>query len=160
MKSKKLVINVGLIISVLVVVYFYLFPQYQNHKIVSEIEGVFVSIDACKADVNQFVQKAGSAKLSDKVMSCDGGAASGAKISRHLKSIAISPIGAIAVRLDFRSLQALTAYTDTLTLVPLTEAGVPLSDADGGKSIKSWRCGEAKDGTTIPEKYLPAQCKR
>lgn len=141
------------------VVYVGVLPAYQNYQVQSKVVEVFVSADACRAEVSQIVQRTTAPVLSTAVLSCDGGASSGAKISRHLKSIAVSSAGAITVTLDYRSLSELTPITSTLTLVPLSDKTTVLKTGDVNKVIFAWRCGNPKDGTTIPSKYLPSNCR-
>ena len=150
---------VGVIGLLSVVAYVYLLPAYRDNQVQKKLTEVFVSVDACKADVAQVVQKTSAPVLSTALFSCDGGASSGVKISRHLKSIAVGPTGGITVTLDYHSLLELTPITSTLTLVPLVDASTALRAADVHKTISAWRCGNPKDGTTIPSKYLPSNCR-
>ena len=139
--------------------YVYGWPAYQDYQVQSQISEVFMSADACRVEVSQIVQKTSATKLSTSLFSCDGGASSGVKISRHLKSIAVGPAGAITVALDYHSLSGLTPYTNALTLIPLAGPNSVLTTDDVNKTISAWRCGSSNDGTTIPVKYLPSQCR-
>ncbi len=140
------------------IAYFVVWPAYQNNQVKGQLAEVFMSTDVCKAEIAQTVQKTTAAALSTSLFGCDGGASSGVKISRYLKSIAIGPSGAINVTVDFRSLPELTPTTSTLTVVPLVDATTPLGTGDVRKTIATWRCGSPQDGTTIPSKYLPTNC--
>lgn len=141
------------------VAYVYGLPAYQEYQVQREVAEVFPSADACRAEVSQIVQRTSAPKLSTSLFGCDGGASSGVKISRHLKSIAVGPAGAITVTLDYQSLTGLTPYTNTLTLIPLAGPNSVLRTEDVSKTIVAWRCGSPGDGTTIPSKYLPSHCR-
>jgi type IV pilus assembly protein PilA len=141
------------------VTYAVVLPAYEDYKVQSKVSEVFVSVDACRAVVAQVVQSTSAPVLSTELFSCDGGASSGAKISRHLVSIAVRGTGAITVTLDYRSLPELTRTTSTLTLVPLVDANTALGSGDVRRPIFAWRCGSPQDGTTIPGKYLPSSCR-
>jgi type IV pilus assembly protein PilA len=139
--------------------YLFALPAYQDYKVRSKVSEVFVSVDACRALVTQIVQSTTAPMLSPTLFSCDGGASSGAKISRHLASIAVRGTAAITVTLDYQSLPELTRTTSTLTLVPMADANTLLGSGDVRKPIVAWRCGSPQDGTTIPAKYLPSNCR-
>jgi len=158
--GSKLPWMIGVSIAVLGVVAYVAFqPTYHNYQVQSKLADIFPSIDACRADVAQIVQKTTAEKLSTSLFGCDGGASSGVKISRHLKSIAVSNAGMITVTLDYRSLPELTPTSSVLTVVPLLDATTELKTTDVRKAIAQWRCGSAQDGTTIPSQYLPSNCR-
>lgn len=101
--------------------YFLVLPGYRDLQAQNKLADVFVSLDACRAQINQLVQSTASPSLTPGMLACDGGASVGVKISPHLKSIAVSPTGVITVTLDNRALPELTPTTSTLTLVPLNQ---------------------------------------
>ena len=142
-----------------VVAYVYGVPAYQDYQVQSKVAEVFVSADACRAEVSKIVLRTAAPVLSTSLFGCDGGASSGVKISSHLKSIAVNSAGAITFTLDYRSLSGLTPFTNTLTLVPLAGPNLVLRAEDVNKTIAAWRCGSPGDGTTIPSKYLPSHCR-
>jgi type IV pilus assembly protein PilA len=139
--------------------YVYALPAYRDYQVQSKVSEVFVSVDACRAQVNQIVKNTSAPVLTPALFACDGGASSGAPISRHLKSIAVRATGAITVTLDPQSVPELTRTTSTLTVVPLADASTALGSSDVRRTIFAWRCGSPQDGTTIPSKYLPSGCR-
>ena len=141
------------------VAYVYGLPAYHDYQVQSKVAEVFVSADACRAEVSKIVQRTTAPLLSTSLFGCDGGASSGVKISSHLKSIAVNSAGAITLTLDYRSLSGLTPFTSTLTLIPLSGTNTVLKTEDVNKVIVAWRCGNHQDGTTIPSKYLPSSCR-
>ena len=153
------VVSAGACVLLGAVAYFYGVPAYHDYQVQNKVSEVFVSSDACRAEVAQIVQRTSAPRLSTSLFGCDGGASSGVKISRHLKSIAVGPAGAITLTLDYQSLSGLTPYTSTLTLIPLAGSNSVLRADDVNKTIAAWRCGSPGDGTTIPSKYLPSHCR-
>ncbi len=155
----QLMVMAGVAVLLSVVAYVYGLPAYQDYQVKAKVAEVFVSADACRADVSNIVQRTAAPVLSTSLFGCDGGASAGVKISRHLKSIAVNSAGAITLTLDYRSLLGLTPFTSTLTLIPLSGTNTVLKTADVNKAIVAWRCGSPQDGTTIPSKYLPSNCR-
>jgi type IV pilus assembly protein PilA len=150
----------GLVLLSLVAgAYFWLLPVYHDRPVQNKISEVFVSTDVCRAVVARAVKDANASSLSASLFGCDGGAASGVKISKHLKSIAMGDAGSITVTFDYRELSQLTPFTNTLTLIPLVDTSNPLRVGDVKKDIAGWRCGSAADGTTVPQAYLPSGCR-
>ena len=139
--------------------YVFVLPAYRDYQVQRKVSEVFVSADACRAEVSQIVQNTSAPVLSTSLFGCDGGVASGVKISSHLKSIAVNSAGKITVTLDYRSLPELTPGSNILTVVPLSDATTVLSTGDAHKPVFAWRCGSPKDGTTLPSKYLPSHCR-
>ena len=146
-------------VLVVLVILFFALPAYRDYRVRSKVSEVFVSVDACRAFVAQVVQNTTASMLSAALFSCDGGASSGAKISKYLASIAVRGTAAITVTLDYRSLPELTRTSSTLTLVPLAYPNRVLGSTDVRKPIFAWRCGSPQDGTTIPSQYLPSNCR-
>lgn len=153
-------VMLGLVFIVLIAgSYFWLLPVYHDRQVQGKIEEVFVSTDICRAAVVRTVKETTEPALSSSLFGCDGGATSGVKIPKHLKSIAIGNSGAITVIFDYRVLNKLTPFTNTLTLVPLVDASNILRVGDVKKTVASWRCGSVADGTTVPVQYLPYGCR-
>ena len=153
---------VGMVAGVVlmaVVVYFFALPKYSDYQVQKKVAEVFVSADVCRAEITQFVKKNSSSALNATPFACDGGAASGVKISPHLKSIAVNRVGAINATLDYRSLPELSPATNVLTWVPLIDATHAFGIGDASKTIHAWRCGNPQDGTTLPARYLPSDCR-
>lgn len=155
----RFVVSAGACVLLGTGAYFFGVPAYHDYQVQNKVSEVFVSSDACRAEISQIVQRTSAPRLSTSLFACDGGASSGVKISRHLKSIAVGPAGAITLTLDYRSLSDLTPYTNTLTTVPLAGPNSVLTAEDVNKTIAAWRCGSPSDGTTIPSKYLPSNCR-
>lgn len=147
------------LVAMLAALYFWGAPVYRDRQVQGQLDEVLASAVVCRVQVERAVKESTAPALSTALFGCDGGAASGLKISKHLKSIAIANAGAITVTIDYRTLPQLTPFTNTLTVVPLVDASNALSTADVKKNIAGWRCGSPQDGTTVPSKYLPANCR-
>ena len=157
--SKPVVVLFGLCALLGAFAYFSGVPAYYDYQVQKKVAEVFVSADVCRAEIKQFVEKNSASALNATPFACDGGVASGVKISPHLKSIAVSRVGAITATLDYRSLPELSPATNVLTWVPLIDATHALGIGDASKTIFAWRCGGPQDGTTIPARYLPSDCR-
>lgn len=134
-------------------------PWYQDLQVQNKVAEVFVAVEACREEVGKVVRSTSAPVLSTSLFVCDGGASSGAKISRYLRSIAVRATGAITVAVNHHSLPELTLATSTLTIVPMLDEKIAFRSSDVGKPIVGWRCGSPEDGTTIPRKYLPSNCR-
>lgn len=134
-------------------------PWYQDLQVQNKVAEVFVAVEACREEVGKVVRSTSAPVLSTSLFVCDGGASSGAKISKYLRSIAVRATGAITVAVNHHSLPELTLATSTLTIIPMLDEKIAFRSSDVGKPIAGWRCGSPEDGTTIPRKYLPSNCR-
>ena len=153
------ILGLGAVAVLGAVAYVFVVPAYHDYEVQNKVSEVFVSIDACRAEIAQIVRNTQAPVLSTSLFACDGGASAGAKISKYLKSIAVRSAGVITVTLDYHTLGELTPTTSTLTVVPLADANTVLGSSDVRKPIFAWRCGSPQDGTTIPSRYLPSNCR-
>ena len=133
-------------------------PAYQDYTVRAKISEIVLAASSCRTTVTEAVQSA-SITMTAANFPCDGGAASGATVSKYVKSISVSLNGEITVVGDETALTQLTASTNKLTLTPMKAAGSALTAGDFGTTIFAWRCGLAADGTTILSKYLPGSCR-
>ena len=133
-------------------------PAYQDYTVRAKVSEIVLSASSCRTTVTEAVQNA-TAAMTATTFPCDGGAASGANVTKFVKSIAVDANGKILVTGDATSLTQLTTTTNALTLVPLQTGTTPLASTDFGKNIAAWRCGLPGDGTTILPKYLPGSCR-
>jgi type IV pilus assembly protein PilA len=157
--SSKLLAVLGGVVVLGALAYVVAYPAYEDYQAKKQLEDVFASTDYCRTAVEKIIKTTTATELSTSLFGCDGGASGGVRISRHLKSIAIGSNGAMTVTLNFRSLPGLSPYTNTLTLVPLDEKANVLGLAGVRQTIHAWRCGSPSDGTTVPVRYLPANCR-
>lgn len=130
-------------------------PAYQDYKTKAKVSEVILAVYSCRSAVVDIVQPSSKIDVSDALKnSCNF------KRTRYVKSGVVDQNGIVTVKADEGNLTALTATTNTLTLIPMRTATTALIGiTDGGKLIVGWRCGSVADGTTIPAKYLPGSCK-
>jgi type IV pilus assembly protein PilA len=130
-------------------------PAYQDYTVRAKISEVVLAASACRTGITETLQQSNAVDAS--------GALPGActtTASKFVTSVAADGNGKITVVATEGTLTALTAATNTLTLVPIqTGTTAVVGTTDGGKNIAGWRCGLPGDGTTIPSKYLPASCR-
>jgi type IV pilus assembly protein PilA len=133
-------------------------PAYQDYTVRAKVSEVVLAASSCRTTVTEAVQSTSATTLTAAMFPCDGGAASGATVSKYVKSISVGADGLVTV--TAQGISQLTAGSaDVLTLRPLSSATTALATSDAGKTIFAWRCGASADNTTIPPKYLPGSCR-
>jgi hypothetical protein len=158
MKVQKKLFILSVVILLFFVIYVYFYPAYQDQKVRSKLSAIHPVIQSCKTLVENAVHMTIESVLSQSLFICDGGVSSGVSIPNFLKSLSINSQGVILVTIDYRQVPELNPYSNLITFTPMISNTVPLSAADVRKNIKGWRCGNLKDGTTIPARYLPSDC--
>ena len=130
-------------------------PAYQDYVVRAKLSEVVLAASACRTGVTEALQDSNSADASVALpTSCT------TTTSKFVTSVAADANGVITVVANEANLNALTAATHTLTLVPIQSGTTAVVGAtDGGQSIAGWRCGLTGDGTSIPAKFLPATCR-
>jgi len=128
-------------------------PAYQDYTVRAKLSEVVLAASACRTGITEAVQTSqptiAATTLPD---ACDVSA------SKFVTSGGASAVGVITIVASQANLSQLTGTTNALSLVPMIGSAA-LVAGDGGKSITTWRCGLAADGTTILPKYLPASCR-
>lgn len=127
-------------------------PAYVDYTKRAKLSEVVLATANCRVAVSETVQT--SSSLPDAgAWGCEATAGAG---SRYVASVTVDAVGMISV-----VAQGLTdANIDgkVLTLRPFADVGAT-APVTAGVSIRSWRCGDVGDGTTIPAKFLPSSCK-
>ncbi len=130
-------------------------PAYQDYSVRAKVSEVVLAASSCRTSISEAITSAGKADISaDLPKACT------TQASKFVTSVAGDANGMITVVANHANLSQLTSSTNTLTLVPMqTTTTAFVGTTDGGKTINGWRCGSTADGTTIPDKYLPASCR-
>jgi type IV pilus assembly protein PilA len=76
-------------------------------------------------------------------------------VSQYVGTIRTTPEGIIKVDID--GVHDLRLDHHTITLEPLDDTGVLMSDGAG--AVRRWRCGNPAAGTDLDMKYLPSSCR-
>lgn len=130
-------------------------PAYQDYTVRAKISEIVLAAASCRTGITETLQQSNAIDASGVLP----GACS-TTASKFVTSMVASADGVITVVGNEINLTALTAATDTLTLVPIqTGITAVVGTTDGGKTIAGWRCGLPGDGTTIPSKFLPSSCR-
>ena len=130
-------------------------PAYQDYTVRAKVSEIVLAASSCRTGVTETLQQSNVADASGALP-----AACTTTVSKFVKSMAASANGVITVVGNEVNLTALTAATNTLSLVPIQTAAVAVvGTTDGGKTIAGWRCGLPADGTTILSKFLPSSCR-
>jgi type IV pilus assembly protein PilA len=131
-------------------------PAYQDYTVRAKMSEVILAASACRTSITEVFQSASSAPGKSN-WGCEVTATS-AGASKYVASIDTDDNGKVVVVAQGMP-NAVTATTNTLTLVPLKDATTAASSADVGKVLFGWRCGSSSDGTTVLPKYLPGSCR-
>ena len=133
-------------------------PAYQDYTVRAKVSEIVLAASSCRTTITEAVQSTSASTLTAAMFPCDGGAASGATVSKYVNKIEVAADGLVTV--TAQGISQLTAGSaDKLTLRPLSAAATALTSSDAGKTIFAWRCGALGDGTSIPPKYLPGSCR-
>ena len=134
-------------------------PAYQDYTVRAKVSEIILAASSCRTTVTEAVQNA-TTTMTAATFPCATAASGSTTLTKYVTSVVPDANGKIVVVANHTNLPALTATTNRLTLVPLQVGTTALVAADFGKTIESWRCGDATtDGTTIPAKYLPGSCR-
>jgi type IV pilus assembly protein PilA len=134
-------------------------PAYQTYTVKAKVSEAMLAASQCRTTISEVYQTGNSASPPGaNGWGCEQTTANSS--SKYVSTVTTTADGAISVLLTTdTSLSGASA--NSLTLVPLTSANVPLTSAlIGGTQVYQWRCGKTSDGTssTLP-KYLPGSCK-
>ncbi len=113
-------------------------PAYQDYIIRSKISELVIAGDSCKSSVSEYVQTQNAYPADNDAAGCSD------QNTQYVDSLTVAA-GKISVN----------AKTGTGTALPATvEGDFVLSPSTSGGTV-SWIC----TGSTIPTKYLPANCR-
>ena len=129
-------------------------PAYQDYTVRAKISEIVLAASSCRTGITEAVQSSNTATMAATVLP----AACTITPTKFVASGTADAVGKIVIVGSVANLSALTAGTESLSLVPMI-AGAPLAATDGGKTIEGWRCGLPGDGTTILPKFLPSSCR-
>ncbi len=133
-------------------------PAYQDYTVRAKVSEIILAASSCRTTVTEAVQNA-TTTMTAATFPCATAASGSTTLTKYVTSVTPDANGKIVVVANHTNLPALTATTNTLTLVPIRTGTTAIAAADFGKNIESWRCGASTDGTTIPPKYLPGSCR-
>ena len=133
-------------------------PAYQDYTVRAKVSEIILAASSCRTTVTEAVQNA-TTTMTAATFPCATAASGSTTLTKYVTSVTPDANGKIVVVANHTNLPALTATTNTLTLVPIRTGTTAIAAADFGKNIESWRCGASGDGTTIPPKYLPGSCR-
>lgn len=123
-------------------------PAYQDYIVRSKVSELVVAADACKASVAEYIQTNNAYPSTNDMAGCPA-----AVDTQYISSLGVGAGGVITVTAKTGAGNLpFAAGQDTFILSPATNsAGI------------SWNCrstASASPGqTTIPQKYLPANCR-
>lgn len=117
-------------------------PAYQDYITRSKVTELVTAADACKTSVAEYFQSQASLPGSTTQAGCSNNS------SQYVASLSVTSTGEIQVTTSSTLTKSIGGTTGVLALTPTaTAADKPLS----------WVCNGTN--TTIPKKYLPANCR-
>jgi type IV pilus assembly protein PilA len=125
-------------------------PAYQDYLMRTKVSELVDSAGVCKTSFAEFYTALGRAPAS----AAEGGC--GDKGTANAKPPAIAG-GKIQIDANGTLLNQLTAVGTGTSFFYMP--GCPAGGDCAGASIQAWFCDNAKAGTTIASKYLPANCR-
>lgn len=129
-------------------------PAYKDYTIRAKMSEVVLAVSGCRSIVTE-VYAAGNATA--PVANGWGCGESATQTSKYVASLQTSANGKITA-----VVQNIDPAVDTfsLTLTPVDNANTPLNFVVNTiTNVFAWHCGYAAEGTTVPQKYLPASCR-
>ena len=127
-------------------------PAYQDYTVRAKVSEIVLAASACRTGISEAVQSANGLDVSAALpLACTVNA------SKFVSSGTADANGVITIVGNQGNLSALTAATNTLTLIPYVSGLAMVGTAAGGKVIEGWNCGGT--GTTILSKYRPSSCR-
>lgn len=129
-------------------------PAYRDYTLKAKVSEVLLAASACRTAITETIQTTTAATLPIAgAWGCEVEVGQGTK---YVKSIATSATGGIAVTVTGTG--EATIDDKVVTLKPFQDVAF-LVEPVPGSNVRSWRCGNATDGTDVPAKYLPGSCK-
>jgi type IV pilus assembly protein PilA len=134
-------------------------PAYQRYVMKARMSEIVMAASQCRTTVAE-VYLSGSNVPASNGWGCE---AVGGKTSRYVDTITTDADGKISVATTDDS--GLTGSGvpagSVLTLQPMSSSGALKASVStiGSTSVYAFRCGATKDGTTIPDYFLPASCR-
>ncbi|HSU21014.1 MAG TPA: pilin, partial [Variovorax sp.] len=111
-------------------------PAYQDYTVRAKVSEVVLAASACRTGITETLQQSSGVSAAAALP-----AACTTTDSKFVTSVAADGNGKILVVAKQANLTALTADTNTLSLVPIQTGTTPVAGAtDGGKTIAGWRC--------------------
>jgi type IV pilus assembly protein PilA len=130
-------------------------PAYQDYTIRAKVSEMLLAANGCKTAVTEAISSASGADVTAVLpKACES------QTSKYVSGIAVDGNGVITVTGNQDALRGGTsASANAIALTPLQTGDTAINgSADGGKSVRGWRCGPASSNP-LPAKYLPASCK-
>ena len=126
-------------------------PAYQDYTVRAKNSEVILAASSCRTSITETVQTQPSLPAAD-AWGCEASTTS----SKYVAKVATTGAGLILVTSQAINNAASGAAGGIVTLKPLQPDGTAIA---AGKTIGSWVCGLAGDGTTVLPKFLPASCR-
>ena len=135
-------------------------PAYQDYSVRAKMSEVILGASACRTSITEVYQSGNSSTIVAGGWGCEvTTTTTGA--SKYVNTINTDVNGKVIVTTQgINNICGSGCNAGVLTLVPLTNATTPATQAEvGNQTLFGWRCGSTGDGTTVLGKYLPGSCR-
>ena len=127
-------------------------PAYQDYTVRAKVSEIVLAASSCRTGISETVQNSNVTNLGTTLSTACTVAS-----TKFVTSGMASSAGVVSIVGNQTNLSALTAGTNTLTLIPMISGAALVAASDGGKTVEGWKCGGT--GTTILLKFLPSSCR-
>jgi type IV pilus assembly protein PilA len=126
-------------------------PAYQDYTIRAKLSEAILALSGCRTSITEVYQSANAGTTPGA-----GGWGCESQVSHYVSVITTSVDGLVTAKI-----QGIGPAVDTkvITLAPMLDAATEITVAAIPAQIFGWKCGDAADGTDVPQKYLPGSCR-
>ena len=126
-------------------------PAYQDYTIRAKMSEVVLAASACRTTINEVYQSGSGTAPTANNWGCESTSA----VSKYVASVTTDANGVVEV--VAQGFNNTDIDTKTISLTPYKDATTPMTSANMGSSIFSWKCGPGTPA--MPVKYLPGSCR-
>jgi prepilin-type N-terminal cleavage/methylation domain-containing protein len=142
------IVEIMIVVMIIGVLAALILPGMRSNAIRAKVSEAILALATCKNQVTELYQSGGDPPGAGN-WGCEA-----SNVSAYVDTITTDDVGTIKASL--RGFGDLRIDFHDITLAPLDNTGSPVS---GGSLVRTWRCGNAVDGTSVPPQYLPGSCR-
>lgn len=143
------IVEVMIVVMIIGVLASLVLPGMRSNAVRAKMSEAILALGTCKNQVTELYQSGGDPPGAGN-WGCEA-----SNVSIYVEAITTDDVGVIKASL--RGFSDLRVDFHDITLAPLDNTGSPPSG--GGSVVRSWRCGNPGDGTSVPPQYLPGSCR-
>jgi type IV pilus assembly protein PilA len=141
------IVELMIVVMIIGVLAALVLPSMRSSAVRAKMSEAILSLATCKNQVTELYQSGGDPPGAGN-WGCEV-----SNVSTYVDSITTDDVGTIKASL--RGFGDLRIDFHDITLAPLDNTGSP---PVAGSLVRTWRCGNAVDGTSVPPQDLPGSC--